>query len=92
MNFSKLAKYLNINAAFMKNCHPTRVEIMSDNTSDKIYIAQIDTLYHQTLIVLIVNIVNSSLVALLLVSYMGQTLWLIFLALTFLLTALRMIG
>jgi signal transduction histidine kinase/CheY-like chemotaxis protein len=39
-----------------------------------------------------VNIVNSSLVALLLASYMGQALWLIFLALTFLLTALRMIG
>ena len=73
----------------MQNCHPTRAQITSDNTSRKIYIAQIDTLYQQTPIVLIVNIVNSSLVALLLASYMGQV---IFLALTFLLTALRMIG
>ena len=92
MNFSKLATYLNTNAAFMQNCDPTRAQITSDDISRKIYIAQIDTLYQQTPIVLIVNIVNSSLVALLLASYMGQALWLIFLALTFLLTALRMIG
>ena len=73
----------------MQNCDPTRAQITSDDISRKIYIAQIDTLYKQTPIVLIVNIVNSSLVALLLASYMGQV---IFLALTFLLTALRMIG
>ena len=42
--------------------------------------------------VLTVNVVNSSLVAMVLAPYKGQALWLIFLALTLLLTAVRMIG
>src|SRR6516162_9618824 len=42
--------------------------------------------------VLTVNLVNSALVAIVLASYMGQTRWLIFLALTVALTGARLIG
>ena len=42
--------------------------------------------------VLTVNLVNSALVAIVLASYMGQTRWLIFLALTVALTGARVIG
>ena len=60
--------------------------------SKEIYICQIDNLYQQIPIILTVNLVNSSLVAVVLASYMGQALWLIFLALTLVLTVVRMIG
>jgi signal transduction histidine kinase/CheY-like chemotaxis protein len=76
----------------MHNHNSTQEKIKSTTLSNKIYLNQIDTLYRQTPIVLTVNVVNSSLVALLLASYMKQALWLIFLALTLLLTALRVIG
>jgi signal transduction histidine kinase/CheY-like chemotaxis protein len=45
----------------------------------ELYEAQIDAVYRQAPIVLTVNMVNSTLVALLLSSYSGQTLWLLFL-------------
>ena len=76
----------------MHNHNSTQEKIKSTTLSNKIYLNQIDILYRQTPIVLTVNVVNSSLVALLLASYMKQALWLIFLALTLLLTALRVIG
>jgi signal transduction histidine kinase/ActR/RegA family two-component response regulator len=44
-----------------------------------LYEAQIDAVYRQAPIVLTVNMVNSTLVAVLLSSYSGQTLWLLFL-------------
>ena len=52
-----------------------------------IYAAQIQALYQHTPVVLTVNVVNSALVAIVLASYMGQTWWLVFLALTIALTA-----
>jgi len=73
----------------MKNHHQTQEDL---NVTKQIYSSQIDTLYQQTPMILIVNVVNSSLVALMLASYMGQALWLIFLALTLLLTLIRVIG
>jgi signal transduction histidine kinase/CheY-like chemotaxis protein len=76
----------------MQNHHPTQEEITPTDTAHEIFISQIYNLYQQTPIVLTVNAVNSSLVAVVLASYMGQTLWLIFLALTLLLTVVRMIG
>src|SRR5438128_2538004 len=42
--------------------------------------------------VLTVNVVNSTLVAVVLASYLGQTPWLIFLVLTLALTGMRLIG
>jgi len=76
----------------MQNHHPTHEEITPTDTTHEIFISQIDNLYQQTPIVLTVNAVNSSLVAVVLASHMGQALWLIFLALTLLLTVVRMIG
>jgi signal transduction histidine kinase/ActR/RegA family two-component response regulator len=76
----------------MKNHHWAPAKSESNDFNNEIYISQIDTLYKQIPIVLTVNVVNSSLVAVVLASYMGQALWLIFLALTLLLTVVRMIG
>jgi len=76
----------------MQNHHPAQAEITPTDTTREVFISQIENLYQQTPIVLTVNAVNSSLVAVVLASYMGQTLWLIFLALTLLLTVVRMIG
>jgi signal transduction histidine kinase/ActR/RegA family two-component response regulator len=76
----------------MKNHHWAPAKPRSDDFNNEIYVSQIDTLYKQIPIVLSVNVVNSSLVAVVLASYMGQALWLIFLALTLLLTVVRMIG
>jgi hypothetical protein len=61
------------------------------DATDKIYTARIDALYRQTPMVLTVNVVNSALVAVVFASYMGHTLWLIFLALTTGLTLMRVI-
>ena len=90
--FGKFVLPLNNNAASMKYHHQTQGEILSIDTNREIYEAQIDTLYQQTPMVLTVNLLNSSLVAVVLTSYMGQALWLMFLALTLLLTAIRIIG
>jgi len=76
----------------MQNHHPAQAEITPTDTTREIFISQIDNLYQQTPIVLTVNAVNSSLVAVVLASYMGQALWLIFLALTLLLTVVRTLG
>jgi signal transduction histidine kinase len=57
-----------------------------------IYAAQIQALYQHTPVVLTVNVVNSALVAIVLASHMGQTWWLVFLALTIALTAARVVG
>lgn len=57
-----------------------------------IYAAQIQALYQHTPMVLSVNVVNSALVAIVLASYMGQTWWLVFLALTVALTGARVVG
>jgi signal transduction histidine kinase/CheY-like chemotaxis protein len=76
----------------MKNHHPASEEFKSIHVTNEIYSTLIDTLYRQTPMVLIVNVLNSSLVAVVLASYMRQALWLIFLALTVLLTVIRVIG
>jgi signal transduction histidine kinase/ActR/RegA family two-component response regulator len=57
-----------------------------------LYIARIDALHRQTPIVLTVNVVNCTLVSVLLASYMDQAIWLIFLALNIALTGIRAIG
>ena len=76
----------------MKNHHSAQKGIKLFDVTKEIYVSQIDTLYHQTPMVLTVNLVNSSLVAVVLASYMGQGLWLIFLALTLLLSAIHITG
>ena len=63
-----------------------------ETITSKIYITKINNLYNEIPIVLIVNLVNSALVALLLASYLGQELWFIFLIITFILTTLRVIS
>src|SRR5215472_13236230 len=60
-------------------------------TNSQIYFAQVDRAYHQTPVVLTVNLVNSALVAVVLALYSGETPWLIFLVVTVGLTALRLI-
>jgi signal transduction histidine kinase/ActR/RegA family two-component response regulator len=60
--------------------------------NNEIYTSQVDRLYNQTPMVLTVNLVNSALVAVVLALYSGETPWLIFLVLTVVLTALRLIG
>ena len=60
-------------------------------TTNGIYVAQVEALYQHIPMVLLVNLVNSALVAIVLASYMGQTWWLVFLALTFALSAARAI-
>jgi signal transduction histidine kinase/CheY-like chemotaxis protein len=57
-----------------------------------IYVAQIRALYQHIPIVLLVNIVNSALVAIVLASYKGQTWWLVFLALIIALTGAHALG
>ena len=56
------------------------------------YATQIDAVYRQAPIVLIVNIVNFTLVAVLLSSYSGQTLWLLFLGVNVVSTGAQLIG
>ena len=77
---------------FMKNHHSAKEGITPFDITKRIYVSQINTLYQQTPVVLTVNLVNSSLVAVVLASYLGQGLWLIFLALTFLLSAIHLAG
>ncbi len=60
--------------------------------ADAVYNAQIQALYQHIPMVLIVNVVNSALVAIVLASCVGQVWWLAFLALTFGLTAVRAFG
>jgi signal transduction histidine kinase/CheY-like chemotaxis protein len=57
----------------------------------EIHNAKINNFYQQIPIVLIVNLLNSSLVAMVLASYTQQALWLIFLILVFMLTLARLI-
>jgi len=62
------------------------------DTTDAIFAAQIRALYQHIPIVLLVNVVNSALVAIILASYKGQTWWLVFLALTIALSGARVSG
>jgi signal transduction histidine kinase/CheY-like chemotaxis protein len=62
------------------------------DTRDAIFAAQIRALYQHVPIVLLVNVVNSALVAIILASYKGQTWWLVFLALTIALSAAHVFG
>ena len=62
----------------MKNHHWALAKPQSNDFTNEIYISQIGTLYQQMPIVLTVNALNSSLVAVVLASYMGQALWIIF--------------
>src|ERR1700731_2164410 len=69
-----------------------RGDVKQTGTMNGIYVAQIRALYQHIPIVLLVNIVNSALVAIILASYKGQTWWLVFLALTIALTGARAFG
>jgi signal transduction histidine kinase/CheY-like chemotaxis protein len=60
-------------------------------TASGIYAAQVEALYQHIPMVLIVNMVNAALVAIVLASYLGQSGWLLFLALAIALTGLRAI-
>lgn len=71
---------------------PKRGDVKRIGIVNGIYAAQIQALYQHIPMVLIVNMVNSGLVAIVLASYMGQKWWLVFLALTVVLTAARAIG
>src|SRR5260370_41751323 len=62
------------------------------NINDKIYTAQIRALYQHTPMVLAVNVANSTLVAVVLGSYLEQARWWIFFVLVIALTGLRAIG
>src|SRR6266436_2862047 len=69
-----------------------RGDVKPMGVKDGIYAAQIQALYQHIPMVLTVNVVNSALVAVVLAAYMGQTWWLMFLALTVALTAARGFG
>jgi signal transduction histidine kinase/CheY-like chemotaxis protein len=69
-----------------------RGDVKRTGTTNGIYVAQIQALYQHIPIVLLVNVVNSALVAIVLASYKGQTWWLVFLALTIALTAAHAFG
>jgi len=57
-----------------------------------IFAAQIQALYQHIPMVLTVNVVNSALVAIVLASYRGQAWWLVFLALSVAVSAVRALG
>jgi signal transduction histidine kinase len=79
--------------AFLKrHCRSKRGDVERTSITSGIYAAQIEALYRNTPMVLTVNVVNSGLVAIVLASYMGQTYWLLFLALTIALTGVRAFG
>jgi signal transduction histidine kinase len=61
-------------------------------TANRIFVAQVKALYQHIPVVLLVNMVNSTLVAIVLASYKGQTWWLVFLALTFALSGVCAFG
>jgi predicted signal transduction protein with EAL and GGDEF domain len=61
------------------------------NINNEIYAAQIRAVYQQTPMVLIVNVVNSALVALILGSYAEHTGWWIFFGLVLTMTGVRAI-
>ena len=69
-----------------------RGDVKRTGTTNGIYVAQIRALYQHIPIVLLVNMVNSALVAIVLASYKGQTWWLAFLALTIALTGAHAFG
>src|SRR5437588_7854593 len=69
-----------------------RGDVKPTGTGNGIYVAQIRALYQHIPIVLLVNIVNSALVAVVLASYKGQIWWLVFLALTIALTGAHAFG
>ena len=69
-----------------------RGDVKRTGTINGIYVAQIRALYQHIPIVLLVNIVNSALVAIVLASYKGQSWWLVFLALTIALTGAHALG
>src|SRR5438552_5968635 len=69
-----------------------RGDVKRTGTINGIYVAQIRALYQHIPIVLLVNVVNSALVAVVLASYKGQTWWLVFLALTIALTGAHSFG
>ena len=73
-------------------CRPKRGDVTRAALTSEIYAAQIEALYQHTPMVLTVNLVNSALVAIVLASYMGQTRWLVFLALTLALTGARVLA
>ena len=77
--FGRFSLPLNNNATSMNYHYRTQEKIIPIGFNREIYDAQIDTLYQQTPMVLTVNLLNSSLVAVVLTSNMGQALWLMFL-------------
>jgi signal transduction histidine kinase len=76
----------------MKHHRSAQEGVTLFDATAQIYRSQIDTLYQQTPTVLTVNMINSSLVAVVMASYTGQELWLMFLALTLVLAAIHIVG
>src|SRR4029077_11347931 len=73
--------------------NPTkRGDVKRVGTANRIFVAQVKALYQHIPVVLLVNMVNSALVAIVLASYKGQTWWLVFLALTFALSGVCAFG
>ena len=60
--------------------------------TNALFAAQVRSLYQHIPIVLLVNVVNSALVAIVLASYKRQTWWLVFLALTIVLSGAHVFG
>jgi signal transduction histidine kinase/ActR/RegA family two-component response regulator len=77
---------------FDLHCRRKRGDVTRAALTNRIYAAQIQALYQHTPMVLTVNAVNSALVAIVLASHLGQTRWLVFLALTIVLTGARALG
>ena len=76
----------------MLKIYSAKKRILKISNSQQVFIAQIRALYRHTPMVLAVNVINSGLVALALVSYLEQTRWWIFFGLVTTLTAARAIG
>jgi signal transduction histidine kinase/ActR/RegA family two-component response regulator len=74
-----------------QNNRSERDNAQANLSKTRVYTAGIDALHRQTPVVLTVNTVNSALVSVILASYKGQAVWLIFLALSIALTGVRAI-
>jgi signal transduction histidine kinase/CheY-like chemotaxis protein len=66
--------------------------VKRSGTASGIFAAQIEALHQHIPMVLLVNVVNSALVAIVLAAYRGQTWWLVFLALSVAVSGARAVG
>jgi signal transduction histidine kinase/CheY-like chemotaxis protein len=71
---------------------PKRGDVKRSGIANGMFAAQIQALYQHIPMVLIVNVVNSALVAIVLAAYKGQIWWLVFLALSIAVSCVRAFG